>query len=252
MIVQIYEIQDPGEAERCAALGVDCIGSVLLSEDGWQQPEIREAGRVTRAAGRQHSLIPLFRDPDLVCRALDYYRPDFVHFCDALTDEAGAMLPLQPFVELQRRVWTRFPDVGIMRSIPVPASAGMRGFPALALAKALEPLTDRFLIDAWIGNEKSDAFVGITGKTADRALSAALVLQCRVPVILAGGLSAENVRDAIAAVRPAGVDSCTLTNVLDGAGKPVRFRKDFGKVGMFVAEARRAYGIVPKGTSSIG
>ena len=32
MIIQIYEIQTPSEAERCIELGVDHIGSVILSE----------------------------------------------------------------------------------------------------------------------------------------------------------------------------------------------------------------------------
>ena len=42
MIAQIYEIQTPEEAERCIGLGVDHIGSVILSEDEWRQPLIRE------------------------------------------------------------------------------------------------------------------------------------------------------------------------------------------------------------------
>jgi phosphoribosylanthranilate isomerase len=36
MIVQIYEIQDPWQAERCIELGVDHIGSVLLSQNQWR------------------------------------------------------------------------------------------------------------------------------------------------------------------------------------------------------------------------
>ena len=32
MITQIYEIQTPQEAEKCIELGVDQIGSVLLSQ----------------------------------------------------------------------------------------------------------------------------------------------------------------------------------------------------------------------------
>ncbi|MBN1940309.1 MAG: N-(5'-phosphoribosyl)anthranilate isomerase, partial [Candidatus Aminicenantes bacterium] len=58
--------------------------------------------------------------------------------------------------------------------------------------------------------------------------------------ILAGGLSPENVYEAAMKVRPAGVDSCTLTNAVDLEGKPIRFKKDFAKVAAFVAESRRA------------
>ena len=41
MLAQIYEIQTPEEAEKCIALGVDRIGSVLLSASEWKNPEIR-------------------------------------------------------------------------------------------------------------------------------------------------------------------------------------------------------------------
>jgi phosphoribosylanthranilate isomerase len=61
-----------------------------------------------------------------------------------------------------------------------------------------------------------------------------------IPVILAGGLSPENARDAILETRPAGVDSCTGTNARDAAGIPIRFKKDMARVRRFIEEARRA------------
>ena len=63
-------------------------------------------------------------------------------------------------------------------------------------------------------------------------------------MILAGGLSPENVTDGILKVLPAGADSCTRTNSLDGNGRPVRFMKDFEKVARFVEEVRRAEGLI--------
>jgi phosphoribosylanthranilate isomerase len=53
-----------------------------------------------------------------------------------------------------------------------------------------------------------------------------------VPAILAGGLDADNVAAAIAAVGPAGVDSKTRTDRTDGNGK------DFDKVRRFVVAAK--------------
>jgi phosphoribosylanthranilate isomerase len=61
-----------------------------------------------------------------------------------------------------------------------------------------------------------------------------------IPVIAAGGLSPDNVYDAIMTVRPFGVDSCTKTNRVDRGGKNVRFVKDPGLVKRFVREVRRA------------
>ncbi|MBW1801645.1 MAG: hypothetical protein JRJ85_13060, partial [Deltaproteobacteria bacterium] len=108
------------------------------------------------------------------------------------------------------------------------------------IAKALEPCSDLFLIDTWFGEEPVEGFIGITGETADREMSQTLVSECNIPVILAGGLSPENVYDAIMGVLPAGADSCTRTNRVDETGKPVRFQKDFEKVRRFVEEIRRA------------
>jgi phosphoribosylanthranilate isomerase len=61
------------------------------------------------------------------------------------------------------------------------------------------------------------------------------VEQSNIPVILAGGLSPENVADAIQQVRPWGVDSLTKTNEPLGGGK---FRKDLERVKMFVENAK--------------
>ena len=50
MIVQIYEIQAPHEAEACIESGVDHIGSVLSSKDEWRQPQLKETIQISRAA----------------------------------------------------------------------------------------------------------------------------------------------------------------------------------------------------------
>ena len=59
-------------------------------------------------------------------------------------------------------------------------------------------------------------------------------------VILAGGISPQNVMGGIRNIRPAGVDSCTRTNALDENGRPIRFKKDLAKVRMLVEQVRAA------------
>jgi len=51
--------------------------------------------------------------------------------------------------------------------------------------------------------------LGGTGRVHDWRLSRRIVEQSRVPVFLAGGLNAANVREAIGQVRPFGVDLCS-------------------------------------------
>ncbi|RJR27231.1 MAG: hypothetical protein C4582_00875 [Desulfobacteraceae bacterium] len=241
MIVQIYEIQSPWEAEKCVSLGVNHIGSVVLSSVEWRKPELLEVVKISREVGAKSSLIPLFGDLDQLSRVVDFYKPNYLHLCESLTDSLGNALPASRLIERDASLKERFPALEIMRSIPVPVEVSARGFPTLEIAKFFEPVSTVFLIDTWLGKEPVEGFIGITGRTADKGLSKKLVEQSRLPVILAGGLSPENVYDSIRAVRPAGVDSCTLTNQRDVFGKPVRFQKDLARVKRFVEEARRAH-----------
>ena len=230
MLAQIYEIQTPEEAERCIALGVDRIGSVILSATDWKKPGIRAAIALSEGTGTRNSLIPLFGDWDILCRVMDYYRPHFVHFCETLTDKHGNPIDLSPFILLQEKFKNAFPEIGIVRSIPLPAAGLAPDFPCPDLVRSMEKVSDFLMIDTWLGREPVEGFVGITGTLADMERAKAVVLQSSVPVLLAGGLSPENVFDTAIEVLPAGADSCTHTNQVDGSGRPIRFQKDFMKV----------------------
>lgn len=75
-------------------------------------------------------------------------------------------------------------------------------------AQAVAPLVDAILLDS--GNPRLPVKeLGGTGRTHDWSVSARLVAAVDVPVFLAGGLRAENVRNAIDLVRPYGVDVCS-------------------------------------------
>ncbi len=240
MIVQIYEIQTPAEAVKCIALGVHRIGSVLMSKHGWKDHLLREVFQITRGTQTQNSLIPLFGEKDLVFRSIDFYRPHVIHFCETLTDDKGHVMDLTPFIQVQTEIKEKFPEVKIMRSIPIPEKIVFPVFPFLTIAQSLEPVSDIFLTDTWLGQEPVVGYIGITGKTVDPNGAATLVRQTQIPVILAGGLSPDNVYDALKMTRAAGADSCTQTNMKDKKGKPIRFRKDFKKVAQFVKEVKRA------------
>ncbi len=244
LIIQIYEIQNPSEAETMLKLGVDHIGSVLLSQETWKVPSIRETIRLVAETGSKSSLIPLFSGPDDVYRSLDYYEPDMVHFCESLTDPHGISKACDHLVRLQEGVKKRFPEFRIIRSIPMAQTEKGDGVPSLELARMFEPVSDLFLTDTLIIKDSAhedqpvSGFVGITGQRCDWNVARELVKSATIPVILAGGLSPENVSDGITQVRPAGVDSCTQTNALDEDGRPIRFKKDHEKVRRFVEEVR--------------
>lgn len=253
-LVQIYEVQKPAEAEAIIALGVDHAGSVLLSGDSWKVTSIRKTVQTIQRAGAKSVLIPLFGDPITVFHALDYYQPDFVHFCEAISifpeNKAANLRDIEALITLQIDLKDRFPQIEIMRSISVPQQGSARESEVLShilsFTKLLAPFSDYFLIDTIIGKQgaKQDqpvaGYIGITGKVCDWKMAGAIINQSPIPVILAGGISDENVFDAIIKLQPAGVDSCTRTNAVDKEGKPVRFQKDLNKIKRMVEEAKRA------------
>jgi phosphoribosylanthranilate isomerase len=246
IIIQIYEVQDPQQAEVLIKIGVDHIGSVIVSETNWQIPGVKATTELVRSSAAKSSLIPLFNSPDSVLRTLDYYQPDIVHFCEALTDRNDFWTYCQKLVRLQEDVKQQFPQLMIMRSIPITQSAGHDAVPTLELGKVFEPVSDFFLTDTLLINDSKtgadsqpvQGFVGITGQTCDWQTAAALVDNSKIPVILAGGMSPDNVAEGLLQVRPAGVDSCTQTNSLDDNGLPIRFKKDIKKVEKLIGAVR--------------
>lgn len=254
ILVQIYEIQEPRDAERLIELGVDHIGSVILSPESWKVPAIRDVVRLVSGSGAKSSLIPLLKREDDVLRTLDYYQPDIVHFCEwiplASEERAKREAICAGFLSMQQRVKCEFPGIGVTRSIPIPDPASTGLSPAretiLEIACLLEAASDLFLADTLIGYTEQNApqpvpgFIGDTGSVCDWDLAAAFVGTSRIPVILAGGIAPENAFAAIGRVRPAGIDSCTQTNARDHHGRSIRFRKDLDRVRRLLDEVRRA------------
>ena len=254
MIVQIYEVQNAAEAEALVSLGADHIGSVVFSAKDGKSPDLREVVGTIRKAGAKSGLIPLFRDRAALLDMLAYYRPDFVHFCEVLSpfpgDWPGTVRQCGRLLTLQSAIRKAFPTVAVMRSLSVPQpGAGANDEileHILTIARQLAPESDCFLIDTVLGaatglrEQPVAGFVGITGKTCDWTMAARIVSESPIPVILAGGIGADNACGAALAVKPAGLDSCTRTNAVDEEGRPIRFKKDPEKVRRMVEEVRRA------------
>ncbi|WP_133513103.1 phosphoribosylanthranilate isomerase [Candidatus Thiosymbion oneisti] len=102
------------------------------------------------------------------------------------------------------------------------------------LVKGLQmypPYVDAFITDTF---DPHTGTRGATGKTHDWSISGKIVEMSPRPVILAGGLNHLNVRDAILAVKPAGVDSHTGVENKDGDKDPKLVRA-------FVSAAKSAF-----------
>ena len=248
IIIQIYEVQTPSEAEKLMDLGVDHIGSVIVSKASLKIPSIKDTMHLVQEGGGRSTLIPLFDDLDAISFMLDYYEPDIVHFCEVITLENGLNDSCKKLVLMQKNIKNRFPGIKIMRSIPISQRKNQDQRETFELARLFEPDSDYFLTDTLITDPSESVFnlqpvkgfVGITGQVCNWGTAAKLVQSCHIPVILGGGITPDNVYDGIIRVMPAGVDSCTGTNAVDSKGCPIRFKKDLLKVEHLIEEAHRA------------
>jgi len=93
---------------------------------------------------------------------------------------------------------------------------------------------DFHLLDARAKAVARQGMRGGTGETFDWGLVSAR--RSNVPLILSGGLSAENVTDALAVVRPYAVDSASGTEAAPGHKDPQRLRAFFQAVAETDAE----------------
>jgi phosphoribosylanthranilate isomerase len=120
-----------------------------------------------------------------------------------------------------RRLRALVPGVTLIKAVHV------TGEDALGSALAYAPDADALVLDSRTADR-----LGGTGLTHDWSVSARIVAAVApLPVYLAGGLTPENVAEAVARVRPAGVDVNSGVEDADG-------RKDAAKMRAFVDRAR--------------
>lgn len=100
-----------------------------------------------------------------------------------------------------------------------------------AAASYQPPLWDAIILDSF---DPATGRTGATGRTHDWTISAQIAAVSKVPVILAGGLTPENVAQAIAMVRPSGVDAHTGLENIDGT-------RSFFKIRRFAEAALEAF-----------
>jgi phosphoribosylanthranilate isomerase len=110
-------------------------------------------------------------------------------------------------------------------SAPVPVVKAMRLATSRDLAQLASFEVAAFLLDA------PTAEYGGSGRTCDWGIAAAVARE--LPTILAGGLSPENVGEAVRAVRPLGVDVASGVESAPGV-------KDAGRMERFVRAAKEA------------
>ena len=217
-IVQIAGVLDRDEADMLVAEGVDWIGFPLRLTVNREDISEERAAEIIRSLTHptRAVLITYLRTADAILALCGKLA--------AMTVQLHGDTPLPEAIRLK----TLRPDLHVLKSLVVRSG----NFEALkGIMSQYADWVDGFITDTF---DPDTGACGATGKTHNWSVSRRLVELSTRPVILAGGLTPDNVREAILQVRPAGVDAHTGVEGPDG-------RKDRSQVRRFVAEARAAF-----------
>lgn len=213
MRVQIAGVSTLEEALECERCGVDALGFTVRLPTGVHDGLTEAKARSIIAA------LP----PFIATVAITYVdnAREAVELCRYLgvgTVQLHGEFPAQdlPLVK------AGLSNLKLIRAVHV------TGKEALARARSLERHVDAIILDTY---DAASQRHGATGKTHDWFLSRKIVQQSRVPIILAGGLTPENVQEAIKTVQPWAVDVHTGVENEDGT-------RSFEKIREFVRKAK--------------
>ena len=192
------------DLEISLTMGADAVGLIVgirhRSEDAIQPALAAELLR----------LVPVFVTSVLVTHLITASEILGIH--DEVRTQAIQLhddIPADEIIALRKRL----PRVALIKAIGVVDESSIKA------AHDIEPLVDALLLDS-----RTRDRIGGTGQVHDWSISRRIVDTARVPVILAGGLTPENVHSAIEAVRPYGVDANSGLELPDGNKDPARVR----------------------------
>lgn len=217
-IIQIAGIHDMEEARLLMQAGVEYLGFPLRLPVNQEDLTEDEAARLIRQ-------LPADVFPVLI--TYQDRADDILAFCRQLG--AGIIQLHGPIAvaELQK-LHQAAPDLQVFKSLVVRAGNTDE---LERMVRETAPWVAAYITDTF---DPATGAEGATGKTHDWRISRRLVEISPRPVILAGGLKPDNVREAVLQVRPAGVDAHTGVEGADG-------RKDPEKTRRFVVEAQAAF-----------
>lgn len=225
-LIQIAGIIDQAEADMLCVAGVPLLGFPLRLPVN--QEDLSEAAAATIIRGLRTPyeavLITYLDQAEEILAFCAELGVSWVQLHGDISHEELSKLRLQ------------HPELKIIKSLVV--RAGNRDT-LRETVQVLQDVCDYFITDTY---DPDTGATGATGKTHDWAISRELVNLSTKPVILAGGLNAGNVREAILTVGPAGVDAHTGVESANGRKDPEQVRK-------FIHEAETAFATLAESTA---
>ncbi len=215
MRVQIAGVSSLDEALECELAGVDALGFTVRLPHGIHDGLTEDKARSIVAALPPFISTVAITYVDNAREAVELCRFLGVSTLQLHGDFPTAEIPL---------LRAGLPHLRVIRAMNVV------GPESVERVRDIQRRVDAVILDTF---DPDTGMRGATGKTHDWELSRQIVELARVPVILAGGLTPDNVASAIETVRPWGVD--VHTGVESEGG-----HRDLAKIRAFVLNAKAA------------
>jgi len=218
MRVKICGITSIEDALLASKYGADAVGILVgLTHRSEDEVTLEEAKKIINA-------LPPFITPVMVTHLLDHKEIlEYIKHLQIATVQLHDEISIDEIINLREKA----PYLKIIKTVHVTGSE------AIEKAKMYEKVANGIELDSI--NPKEDR-IGGTGITHDWNISKKIVASIKVPVILAGGLTPENVEIAIRTVSPYGVDVNSGVKVSKTSRK-----KDPEKLKKFIHNAKRAF-----------
>ena len=189
-LIQVAGIIDLEEAELLINAGVDYLGFPLRLPVNKEDLSEEEAAKIIK------TISPPAKG--VLITYLDTAK-EIVEFADKL---GVKVVQLHGKISKSELIKTKElkPDLEIIKSLVIGEYSQDE---LLTIINEHSNWIDAYITDTF--DPKTGAS-GATGKTHDWAISKKIIEISKKPVILAGGLNADNVREAILTVKPAGID----------------------------------------------
>lgn len=212
MVVKFCGINKKEYAEMAIGLGADFLGFLVgithLAEDKLTNEEAKKIISEVDFKSSVPIAVTHLQDAKSVINTMKEINVSAVQLHDSIT------------VDEIKEIRDAFPDGYIIKAVHV-----QRREQSLEIAHEFEDYVDALLLDT-----RTVDRLGGTGKTHDWSISREIVTSVKKPVFLAGGLTPENVSDAIKLVKPYGVDV--------NSGVEINGGKDFEKMKKFIRLAK--------------
>lgn len=218
--VQVAGVTSLEEVVFCSRAGVDAVGFTLELPGGIHDGLTADKTRdivLRMPANLMAVLITYLQTADEATRLARFINAHAVQFHGGIEEGESAAF---------RR---RCPTMKTIARVTVHGQEAIRDAQCFT-----RPLWDAIILDSFDPNTGRQ---GATGLTHDWSISAAIVRRAEVPVILAGGLTPENVASAIGQVRPHGVDVHSGVENPDGS-------RNLEKIRRFARAARAAFNML--------